>query len=42
MDPKVLEKVHVYSGGGSGNALTYMPTEEMMRVNGARVTRVRK
>jgi len=42
MDPKVLEKEIVYSGGGSGNALTYMSTEEMRRVNGAQVARVRK
>ena len=42
MDPKVLEKEKVYSGGGSGNALAYMSTEEMRRVNGARVVRVRK
>ena len=42
MDPRVLEKEKVYSGGGSGNALTYMSTEEMKRVNGATVTRVRK
>ena len=42
MDPRVLEKEKVYSGGGSGNALTYMSTEEMKRVNGATVARVRK
>ncbi len=41
MDPKVLEKEKVYSGGGSGNALAYMSTEEMRRVNGAKVARVR-
>lgn len=42
MDPKVLEKEKVYSGGGSNNALTYMSTEEMIRVNGAQVARLRK
>jgi prolyl-tRNA editing enzyme YbaK/EbsC (Cys-tRNA(Pro) deacylase) len=42
MDPRVLEKERVYSGGGSGNALTYMYTEEMKRVSGAKVARVRK
>ena len=42
MDPKVLEKEKIYSGGGSGNALTYISTEEMKRVNGATVARVRK
>lgn len=42
MDPKVFEKEKVYSGGGSGNSLTYMSTEEMRRVNGAQMARVRK
>lgn len=42
MDPKVLEKEKVYSGGGSGNALTYMSTEEMQRVNDAQISRLRK
>jgi Cys-tRNA(Pro)/Cys-tRNA(Cys) deacylase len=41
MDPKVLEKGKVYSGGGSTTALTYMSTEEMQRVNGAKVARLR-
>jgi Cys-tRNA(Pro)/Cys-tRNA(Cys) deacylase len=41
MDPKVLEKEKVYSGGGSSNALTYMSTEEMQRVNGAKVASLR-
>ena len=41
MDSKVLEKEKVYSGGGSTNALTYMTTEEMLRVNGAKVARLR-
>lgn len=41
MDPKVLEKEKVYSGGGSTNALTHMSTEEMQRVNGAKVARLR-
>ncbi len=42
VDPKVLEKEKVYSGGGSGDALTYMSTEEIKRVSGAHVARVRK
>ncbi len=41
MDPKVLEKDSVYSGGGSTTALTYMSTEEMRRVNGAKITQLR-
>ncbi|MCW4051184.1 MAG: hypothetical protein NWE89_15785 [Candidatus Bathyarchaeota archaeon] len=42
MDPKVLEKEKVYSGGGSNNALTYMSTVEMQRVSGAQMARLRK
>jgi prolyl-tRNA editing enzyme YbaK/EbsC (Cys-tRNA(Pro) deacylase) len=42
IDPKVLEKDKVYSGGGSEEALTLMNPEEMQRVNGALIARVRK
>jgi Cys-tRNA(Pro)/Cys-tRNA(Cys) deacylase len=41
MDPKVLEKEKVYSGGGSTTALTYMSTEEMQKANSATVARLR-
>ena len=41
MDPKVLEKDKVYSGGGSEQALTLMSPEEMKRANNATVARVR-
>lgn len=41
IDPKVLEKEKVYSGGGSEQALTLMSPEEMQRVNGATIARVR-
>ena len=41
MDPKVMEKKMVYSGGGSENALILMSPEQMKKANGARVTRVR-
>lgn len=41
MDPKVLEKPKVYSGGGSEQALILMSPEEMRRANGAVVARVR-
>jgi prolyl-tRNA editing enzyme YbaK/EbsC (Cys-tRNA(Pro) deacylase) len=41
IDPKVLEKEKVYSGGGSEQALTLMSPEEMQRANGAMVARVR-
>jgi len=41
MDPKVLEKENVYSGGGSEQALILMSPEEMQRANGAKLARVR-
>ncbi len=41
IDPKVLEKEKVYSGGGSTTALTLMSTEEMLRINGAQIARLR-
>jgi len=41
IDPKVMEKEKVYSGGGSEQALTLMSPEEMQRANGAKLARVR-
>ena len=41
IDPKVMEKEKVYSGGGSEQALTLMSPEEMQRANGALIVRVR-
>lgn len=41
MDPKVLEKEKVYSGGGSEQALILISPEAMRRANGALVARVR-
>ena len=41
IDPKVMEKEKVYSGGGSEQALTLMSPEEMQRANGALIARVR-
>jgi prolyl-tRNA editing enzyme YbaK/EbsC (Cys-tRNA(Pro) deacylase) len=42
VDPRVLEKERVYLGGGSECALVNMTTQELVRVNGGRVVRVRK
>ena len=42
MDPRVMEWSHVYSGGGSDTALTYMSTGEMLRANDGKVVGVRK
>ena len=41
IDPKVLEKEKVYSGGDSTTALTLMSTEEMLRINSAQIARLR-
>lgn len=41
MDPKVLEKRKVYSGGGSEQALILMAPEDMQHANAATVARVR-
>jgi hypothetical protein len=42
MDPAVIEKDMVYSGGGSSDALTYMSPGKIRLVNGAKMVRVRK
>lgn len=42
VDTRVLEKEKVYLGGGSEYALTYMPTDELVRVNRGRIARIRK
>jgi prolyl-tRNA editing enzyme YbaK/EbsC (Cys-tRNA(Pro) deacylase) len=42
MDPAVLIKEKVYSGGGSEKSLVLMSSEEMKKTNRAMVTRVRK
>lgn len=42
VDPKVLEREFVYTGGGSPYSLTRISVQEMVRVNQAIVARVRK
>jgi Cys-tRNA(Pro)/Cys-tRNA(Cys) deacylase len=42
MDPGVLEKDQVYGGGGSSRSLTRISPREILRINGAKITRVRK
>ena len=42
VDPKVLELRLLYGGGGSPRALLRMTPDEMVRVNGALVTRIRR
>lgn len=42
IDPRVLEKDLIYTGGGSANALIKISTPELQRVNGGLVARIRK
>ncbi len=42
IDPRVMEKEVVYSGGGSEHALIKIAPGELQRVNAGRVVRIRK
>jgi prolyl-tRNA editing enzyme YbaK/EbsC (Cys-tRNA(Pro) deacylase) len=42
MDPKVMEKEIVYSGGGSEKSLIKIPPRGMQKANNAQIVRVRK
>ena len=42
IDPKVMEKEEVYTGGGSENAMVKMTTKELQRANQGMVLRVRR
>lgn len=42
IDPRVVEKEIVYSGGGSQNSLVKIPTKELLKANQGQVARVRK
>jgi prolyl-tRNA editing enzyme YbaK/EbsC (Cys-tRNA(Pro) deacylase) len=42
IDPKVLEKEKVYTGGGSENALVLIAPPEIQRANQGRIVRIRK
>ena len=42
VDPRVMEKEHVYAGGGSDKSLVKVSPAEMVKANGGRVVRVRK
>lgn len=41
LDPAVLEKREVYAGGGAGNALVRLSPQEILRVTGAQVIKLR-
>ena len=42
IDPAVLEKEYVYTGGGSDHALVRILVSEIQKLNGGKITRVRK
>jgi len=42
VDPAVLERDHIYTGGGSANALVAITPAELIRANDALAARVRK
>lgn len=42
IDPKVMEKDIVYTGGGSANSLIKMSSKELHRVNQGLIVRIRK
>lgn len=42
IDPKVMEKTIVYTGGGSPNALVKIATAELAKVNQGLIVRIRK
>jgi|GEM_PF-150015 len=42
VDPRVLEKERVYTGGGSESALVRVESDELVRASGGRVVRVRR
>ena len=42
VDPRVMEKEVVYSGGGSENSLVKISSKELLRANNGTIVRVRK
>ena len=42
IDPKVMEKETVYTGGGSENSLVLISPPELQRANQGRIVRIRK
>ena len=42
IDPKVMEKTTVYTGGGSPNALVKIATAELVKANQGQIVRIRK
>ncbi|NLV48146.1 MAG: hypothetical protein GXY22_05775 [Clostridiaceae bacterium] len=42
VDPKVMDKEIVYTGGGSANSLVRLKSQELLKINLGMVTRIRK
>ncbi|TFE00168.1 aminoacyl-tRNA deacylase [Jeotgalibacillus sp. R-1-5s-1] len=42
IDPKVMETPVVYTGGGTAQSLIKIPSEELLRLSGGQVVRVRR
>ncbi|MFH0906533.1 MAG: YbaK/EbsC family protein [archaeon] len=42
IDPKVLEKKEIYTGGGTPRSLVKISTEDILNLNSARIERIRK
>lgn len=42
IDPKVMEKEVIFTGGGSENAMAKMTTKELQKANNGKVVRVRR
>ncbi|MBT3465571.1 hypothetical protein HOD20_00185 [archaeon] len=42
IDPKVMEKEKIYSGGGSTKSLVKLTTKEMKKANNGKIVRVKK
>jgi len=42
IDPRIMEKEFVYTGGGSENSLIKISTKELQKVNNGEIVRIRK
>ena len=42
IDPKVMEKEWIYSGGGSQNSMVKISTKELQKANNGQIVRIRK
>ncbi len=42
IDPKVMEKEKIFTGGGSENSLVLIDSQELHRANHGQIVRIRK